>query len=125
MRKSSGLSAGVGGLPALEVTGEPSLAEMTEAAIMSLSQNGNGLHLNIKAGRVDHADHDGNLYRTLTDGKAFADAIAKAMELTRAEDTLIIVTANRRCCRTQAWGVTAPYPRMLMPRGRSGRCRGR
>ncbi|ULB12280.1 alkaline phosphatase (plasmid) [Cereibacter azotoformans] len=75
-------------------TGEPSLAEMTEAAIRSLSQNEKGFYLNIEAGRVDHANHDGNLYRTLTDGKAFADAIAKAMELTRAEDTLIIVTAD-------------------------------
>lgn len=75
-------------------TGEPSLAEMTEAAIKSLSSNENGFYLSIEAGRVDHANHDGNLYRTVTDGKAFADAIAKAMEMTSPEDTLIIVTAD-------------------------------
>ena len=75
-------------------TGEPSLAEMTEAAIEALSTNDEGYYLSIEAGRVDHANHEGNLYRVLADGKAFADAIAKAMELTNAEDTLIIVTAD-------------------------------
>lgn len=75
-------------------TGEPSLAEMTEAAIKSLGANDQGFYLSIEGGRVDHANHDGNLHRTVTDGKAFADAIAKAMELTNPEDTLIIVTAD-------------------------------
>lgn len=75
-------------------TGEPSLAEMTEAAIKTLSSNEQGFYLSIEGGRVDHANHDGNLYRTVSDGKAFADAIAKAVEMTNAEDTLIIVTAD-------------------------------
>ncbi|KGF66755.1 alkaline phosphatase [Hoeflea sp. BAL378] len=75
-------------------TGEPSLAEMTAATIKSLSGNENGFYLMVESGRVDHANHDGNLYRTLTDGKAFADAIALADELTNDEDTLIIVTAD-------------------------------
>lgn len=75
-------------------TGEPSLAEMTEAAIKSLSQNEQGFYLNIEGGRVDHANHDGNVKRALVDGKAFQDAIAKAAELTNPEDTLIIVTAD-------------------------------
>ena len=75
-------------------TGEPSLAEMTEAAIKALQGNENGFYLNVEAGRVDHANHDGNLARTLTDGQAFADAIARAMELTDEADTLIIVTAD-------------------------------
>ncbi|ADE83901.1 alkaline phosphatase [Rhodobacter capsulatus] len=75
-------------------TGEPSLAEMTEAAIKALSTNENGFYLNIEGGRVDHANHDGNLYRTVTDGKAFADAIAVAMKMTNPEETLIIVTAD-------------------------------
>ena len=75
-------------------TGEPSLAEMTEAAIDTLSTNENGYYLSIEAGRVDHANHDGNAYRVLSDGKAFADAIAKAMEMTDPAETLIIVTAD-------------------------------
>ncbi|WP_048648985.1 alkaline phosphatase [Nitratireductor soli] len=75
-------------------TGEPSLAEMTEKAIKALKNNENGFYLNIEAGRVDHANHDGNLHRTLVDGVAFAEAIAKADELTDDADTLIIVTAD-------------------------------
>lgn len=75
-------------------TGEPSLAEMTAATIKGLSKNENGFYLMVEGGRVDHANHDGNLFRTLTDGKAFADAIAIADELTNDEDTLIIVTAD-------------------------------
>ena len=75
-------------------TGEPSLADMTAATIKGLSKNENGFYLMVESGRVDHANHDGNLFRTLTDGKAFADAVALADELTNDEDTLIIVTAD-------------------------------
>ncbi|MEE3100761.1 MAG: alkaline phosphatase, partial [Pseudomonadota bacterium] len=74
-------------------TGEPSLAEMTEMAIKSLSNNENGYYLEIEGGRVDHANHAGNAFRTVTDGVAFAQAVAMADELTDDEDTLIIVTA--------------------------------
>lgn len=75
-------------------SGEPSLAEMVEASIKGLQSNENGFFLTVEAGRVDHALHDGNLYRAVTDGVAFADAVAKAAELTNADDTLIIVTAD-------------------------------
>lgn len=73
---------------------EPSIAEMTAAAINYLSQNEDGYYLMIEGGRVDHANHAGNLHRALTDGVAFADAVALAMEMTSEEDTLIIVTAD-------------------------------
>ncbi|MGF1475946.1 MAG: alkaline phosphatase [Geminicoccaceae bacterium] len=75
-------------------TGEPSIAEMTEAAVNALSQNEEGFFLQIEAGRVDHANHAGNLHRVITDGVAFAEAVAKADELTNDDDTLIIVTAD-------------------------------
>ncbi|SFR03595.1 alkaline phosphatase [Poseidonocella sedimentorum] len=73
---------------------EPSLADITKKAIEFLSQNENGFYLEVEAGRVDHASHAGNAYRTLTDGVAFAEAVAIADELTNDEDTLIIVTAD-------------------------------
>ena len=75
-------------------TNEPSLAEMTEASIKLLSQNPEGYYIDIEGGRIDHANHDGNFFRTATDGKAFADAVAKAIEMTDPNDTLIIVTAD-------------------------------
>ncbi|WP_425051262.1 alkaline phosphatase [Psychromarinibacter sp. S121] len=73
---------------------EPSLAEMTAAAIEYLSKNEDGYFLEVEAGRVDHGNHAGNAYRALMDGKAFADAVALADEMTDDEDTLIIVTAD-------------------------------
>ncbi|SFO52745.1 alkaline phosphatase [Cohaesibacter marisflavi] len=75
-------------------TGEPSLAEMTEASIKALGGSENGYFLTIEAGRVDHANHAGNAARTVTDGVAFAEAIAKAVEMTDPQETLIVVTAD-------------------------------
>src|SRR5690606_31792280 len=54
----------------------------------------NGFYLEFASGRVAHASHAGNLHRSLTDGAAFAEAVAIADELTDDEDTLIIVTAD-------------------------------
>ena len=74
--------------------GEIGLVDMTRMAIETLSTNEEGFYLEIEAGRVDHANHAGNLHRTLTDGVAFAQAVALADELTDDADTLIIVTAD-------------------------------
>lgn len=73
---------------------EPSLVEMTATAIGYLSQNGDGYYLMVEGGRVDHANHAGNAFRAVTDGVAFDEAVAKAVEMTKTEDTLIIVTAD-------------------------------
>ncbi len=73
---------------------EPSIQEMTEAAITYLANNEEGYFLLVEGGRVDHANHDGNAYRSMTDGVAFDEAVAKAVEMTNQEDTLIVVTAD-------------------------------
>jgi len=73
---------------------EPSLAEMVEASIKAMEGNEEGFFLEVEAGRVDHANHGGNLHRAVTDGVAFAEAVAKARELTDESDTLIVVTAD-------------------------------
>ena len=74
--------------------GEPSLAEMTELAIRALQDAPGGFFLTVEAGRVDHANHAGNAHRMVTDGAAFAEAVARADALTDDADTLIIVTAD-------------------------------
>lgn len=43
---------------------EPSIMEMTKAAIDFLSTNHDGYYLMVEAGRVDHATHAGNMHRT-------------------------------------------------------------
>jgi alkaline phosphatase len=75
---------------------EPSLAEMTAAAIAALEARGgeNGFFLQVEAGRVDHANHAGNLARVVRDQQAFAEAVAMADEMTDDADTLIVVTAD-------------------------------
>nr|WP_283620002.1 alkaline phosphatase [Alteromonas macleodii] len=77
-----------------DIAGEPSVAEMTETAINILNNNENGFFLMVESGRIDHAHHAGNAYGALHDTMAFAEAVAKADELTDDSDTLIIVTAD-------------------------------
>lgn len=74
--------------------GEPSLAQMTRKAIEILERNPEGYFMLVEGGRIDHAHHDNNAYRALTDGIAFADAVDVAVEKTDRVDTLIIVTAD-------------------------------
>lgn len=81
-----------------DVAGEPSLAEMTRAAIARLNalaaKRGHGYVLLVEAGRIDHAHHSGNAHRALTDTIAMSEAVAAATSMTSAEDTLILVTAD-------------------------------
>ncbi len=74
--------------------GEPSLAELTTAAIARLSGGDTGYLLLVEAGRIDHAHHEGNAYRALTDTIAMSDAVAAAMAATSDTDTLVLVTAD-------------------------------
>jgi alkaline phosphatase len=74
--------------------GEPSLAEMTRAAITRLSQDKDGYVLMVEGGRIDHAHHGVNAARALEDTDAFDQAIAAALAMTNPKDTLIIVTAD-------------------------------
>jgi alkaline phosphatase len=73
---------------------EPSLATMTARAIEQLARNPNGYFLMVEGGRIDHAHHLGNAYRALSETVAMAQAVATAVSLTDAKDTLIIVTAD-------------------------------
>jgi alkaline phosphatase len=74
--------------------GEPSLSEMTAKALDILQKNKNGFLLMVEGGRIDHGHHAGNAYRALTDTIAFAKAVQVALDKTKREETLIIVTAD-------------------------------
>ena len=45
-------------------------------------------------GRVDHGHHNGKSYLALHETVMMEKAVAKAMELTNEDDTLVIVTAD-------------------------------
>ena len=53
-----------------------------------------GFFLVVEGGRIDHAHHEANAYRALTDTIAFANAVRVARRKTDCDDTLIIVTAD-------------------------------
>ena len=74
--------------------GEPSLAELTRAAVANLSRHPEGYVLMVEGARIDHANHSGNAYRALSDTVALSDAVRAAVEATSDQDTLIIVTAD-------------------------------
>uniref|UniRef100_A0A4W2EGR9 alkaline phosphatase n=1 Tax=Bos indicus x Bos taurus TaxID=30522 RepID=A0A4W2EGR9_BOBOX len=73
---------------------DPSLEEMTEAAVRVLSRNPRGFFLFVEGGRIDHGHHESIAYRALTEAVMFDNAIAKASQLTSEADTLTLVTAD-------------------------------
>lgn len=74
--------------------GEPSLSEMTSKAIEILSNNKKGFFLMVEGGRIDHAHHEGNAYRALTETIEFSNAVRTVVNKVNLDETLIIVTAD-------------------------------
>jgi alkaline phosphatase len=73
---------------------QPSLTQMTTAALSILERNSRGYFLLVEGGKIDHAHHESNAYRALTDTIEFARAVDAAAKRTNADDTLIVVTAD-------------------------------
>nr|XP_042903137.1 alkaline phosphatase isoform X2 [Parasteatoda tepidariorum] len=73
---------------------EPSLAQMTTKAIEILRRNSRGYFLMVEGGRIDHSHHFNNAHRALVDTLAFEDAIIAALEMTRKDETLMVVTSD-------------------------------
>ena len=81
-----------------EIFENPSLAEMTDAALQVLNTNEKGFWLMVEAGDVDWANHNNNIDDAIgavfSGAKAF-DAITNWVETNSSwEDTLLIVTAD-------------------------------
>jgi alkaline phosphatase len=74
--------------------GEPSLSEMTAKAIDILANNKKGYFLMVEAGRIDHAHHNGNAFRALTDTIELSNAVRTAISKINLNETLVIVTAD-------------------------------
>ena len=83
-----------------DASAEPSLAEMTTAAMDALAATKkNGYFLMVEGGRIDQALHPTLGRKALQDAKAFDDAIKAAITKARLTDptlanTLIVVTAD-------------------------------
>ncbi|XP_010075622.1 PREDICTED: LOW QUALITY PROTEIN: intestinal-type alkaline phosphatase-like, partial [Pterocles gutturalis] len=73
---------------------DPSLTEMTEAAITILSRNPNGFYLFVEDKSGPHGHHESAAQKALTDAVEFDWAIDRAGILTDEADTLTVVTAD-------------------------------
>ncbi|MEZ6066334.1 MAG: alkaline phosphatase [Planctomycetaceae bacterium] len=81
-----------------DITENPTLAEMTTAALSVLSRNDKGFWLMVEAGDVDWANHDDNLDNSIgavNSGDAAVKAITDWVEAnSNWEETVLIVTAD-------------------------------
>ena len=74
---------------------QPSLSEMTDAALARLATDPNGFFLMVEGGRVDHAAHANDILSLLHDQLAFDDAVRIAQRFADERgDTLLIVTSD-------------------------------
>lgn len=73
---------------------EPTLAELTEIAIRSLSRNDKGFFLFVEGGRIDHAHHDNQVELALDETIELSKAVERAASLVSQNDTLIVVTSD-------------------------------
>ena len=73
---------------------QPSLKVMTKMALKYLQGLDNKYLLVIESARIDHAHHNGNAARALAETAMLADSVQLADDMTRDDDTLIIVTAD-------------------------------
>jgi alkaline phosphatase len=74
-------------------TTEPSLPEMTAAAIDRLARE-EGFFLMVEGGRIDHGHHDGKPGYALSEAVEFARAVEVALAKVDLDETLILVTAD-------------------------------
>ncbi|BCS53379.1 alkaline phosphatase [Geobacter sp. SVR] len=82
---------------------QPSLPEMTAAALARLSSNPQGFILQVEAGRIDHANHSNDAWGAITDTLELDDTLA-VIELYLAANpkTLVIVTSDHG---NSGWGI--------------------
>ncbi len=73
---------------------EPTLSEMTEAAVRVLQKEQNGYFLFVESARIDMAHHDTLARIALDETKEFSKTIDIVRRMTNDSDTLIVVTSD-------------------------------
>jgi alkaline phosphatase len=67
---------------------------MTSKAIDLLAKNRKGYFLMVEGGRIDHAHHDNNAYRALTETIEFANAVKAALAKINLRETLVVESGH-------------------------------
>lgn len=73
---------------------EPTLTDMTAAALARLKSDPDGFYLMVEGGRIDHAHHAGQAGFALEEAVELARAVQYALDHTDPAETLIMVTAD-------------------------------
>ncbi|WP_078543597.1 alkaline phosphatase [Litchfieldia alkalitelluris] len=75
-------------------TNQPSLAEMTDAAINALKQDKDGFFLMVEGSQIDWAGHAHDAAWAMTDTQAFDEAVAAAIEFAKKDGNTLVVVAG-------------------------------
>ena len=87
---------------------QPSLSEMTSAALKRLSLNKNGFILQVEAGRIDHANHSNDAWGAIMDTLELDDTLSVIDAYLAANPkTLVIVTSDHG---NSGWGINGTGP---------------
>jgi alkaline phosphatase len=88
--------------------GQPTLPEMTAAALQRLSRNPRGFILQVEAGRIDHASHSNDAWGSIMDTLELDDTLAVIDTYLAANpNTLVIVTSDHG---NSGWGINGTGP---------------
>lgn len=78
-----------------ELSTQPTLTEMTKAALAILGKNPRGFFLMVEGGRQDHACHGHDIKAAIQETLALDDALTVALDFQKSRpETLVIVTAD-------------------------------
>ena len=100
---------------------EPTLSEMTGAAIDKLSGSPAGYFLMIEGGNIDHGHHEGRADIALSETQEFSRAVALALSKVDLSETLILVTADHSHVFTIAGYPTRGNPILGLAAGNDSR----
>lgn len=73
---------------------DPTLSDLTYAAIKTLEKNKAGFVLFVEGGKIDLAHHETKARKSLDETVQLSEAVQLATQYTNSEDTLILVTAD-------------------------------
>ncbi|GAB6125713.1 alkaline phosphatase [Humidesulfovibrio idahonensis] len=90
------------------LSGVPSLPEMTTAALKRLAKNPGGFLLQVEAGRIDHASHSNDAWSAIMDTIELDDTLGVIDAFLKVNPrTLVIVTSDHG---NSGWGVNGTGP---------------
>ncbi|MDP2847640.1 MAG: alkaline phosphatase [Humidesulfovibrio sp.] len=90
------------------LSSQPSLPEMTAAALKRLAKNPDGFLLQVEAGRIDHASHSNDAWSAIMDTIELDDTLGVIDAFLKVNPrTLVIVTSDHG---NSGWGVNGTGP---------------